>query len=387
LFFLIYRKNKSNFFDVPELKKHFSISVIVPAYNEGRTIEETVEAILRSDYDNIKEIILVNDGSKDDTLKYMNSLAERFPIVKVLDKQNSGKADSINQAIKIARGELIAVIDADSFPSRDAFSKTVGFFEDKLVGVATIPILSRRSEKFLDKIHSLYQILVASNRKLLEKIDGIFVTPGPFALYRKKALKEIGGFDTNNLTEDVEATWHLASKGWKRKMCMATSVTTLLPNKFKAFFRQRVRWTLGGFQTIQKYKKELFNKNIVGYFILPFSAMSIILGFFTLLLVAYLAIRRIITFFIVLNSAIISNTELLQPFSINLIPSVFFFYFILIVIFSGIFSLCLALLLEKKILHRRNLLFLLEYVLFFSIVPVLVFITAIFKFVKKDFKW
>jgi biofilm PGA synthesis N-glycosyltransferase PgaC len=387
LFLLIYLKNKHSLFEIPPLKRHFSISVIIPAYNEGKNIVETVEAVMKTTYDKIIEIILVNDGSKDDTLKYMKELKKVFKIIKIIDKENSGKADSINQALKIARGELIAVIDSDSFPRADAFSKTVGFFEDDLVGVATIPILSRRNKTFLDKIHTVYQILVASNRKFLEKIDAIFVTPGPFALYRKTALEDIGGFDTKNITEDIEATWHLATKGWKRKMCLMSNVTTILPNKLKGFFKQRVRWTIGGFQTCIKYRKELFRGNAVGYFILPFFGFGILLGIFTLFLGTYLLSKKAISAYIFLQASYLTNTNFFSATNINIFPSVILLVSIIMLLMSAIFSVVTIRLLEKKIVHRKNFLFLLCYVLFFTLISPVVFITAIFKFVRKDIKW
>ena len=387
LFVLIYLKNKHSLFEVPKLKKHFSISVIIPAYNEGKNILETVNAVMKSDYDNIKEIILVNDGSTDDTLKYMKEISKKFSLVKVIDKENSGKADSINQALKIARGELVAVIDSDSFPKHDAFSKTVGFFEDDLVGVVTIPILSRRNKKFLDKIHTIYQVLVASNRKFLEKIDGIFVTPGPFALYRRKALLEITGFDVGNITEDIEATWHLASRGWKRKMCLATNATTILPNTLGKFFRQRVRWTIGGFQTMIKYRKEFFKGNIVGYFILPFFAFSVFLGLFTLGLFGYLFLKRFIGGYILLQSSYLTSTSLFSLTNINFFPSIIIILGVIIMVITGIFSAIMILMIEKEIVHKKNIWFLIAYVLFMCVIPPVVFVTAIFKFLKKDIKW
>ncbi len=388
LFLLIYLRNRHNLFEVPELKKHFSISVVIPAYNEGKNIIETVDAVMKSDYDNILEIILINDGSKDDTLQFMREMELKYSTkIKVLDKENSGKADSINQALKIVQGELVAIIDSDSFPKEDAFSKTVGFFEDDLVGCATIPILSRRNTKFLDKIHTVYQILVASNRKFLEKVDGIFVTPGPFALYRKKALDDIGGFDPKNITEDIEATWHLASKGWKRKMCLASHVTTLLPNKLGAFFRQRVRWTIGGFQTVIKYRKEVLKGNVVGYFILPFFAFSIFLGFFTLALLFYLFVKRFISSYILMEASYLTSSSLFSLANINLFPSIIIILSLLLILFATIFSVITIRILEKQIIHRKNLWFLILYITFMSIIPPLTFITAIFKFAKKDVKW
>jgi len=157
LFLLIYLKNRKGLFEYPELKKHFSVSVVVPCWNEGKNIIRTVEAIMNMDYDNLKEVIVVNDGSTDNTLSILKELKKKYPKLVIVDnKKNTGSAAGAkNLGIRIAKGELIACIDADSFPNRDVLKKIVGYFEDKKVGVVTIPHLSLRRETFLDKIHTI----------------------------------------------------------------------------------------------------------------------------------------------------------------------------------------------------------------------------------------
>ncbi len=387
LFFLIYIRNRKTLFNYPPIQKHFSISAIVPCWNEGRNVLETVKAIMKTDYDNLKEIILVNDGSTDNTLEYMLKAKKQFKIIKILNKENSGKADSINQALKIAKGELVAIIDADSFPKSDVFSKLVGYFEDSKIGVVTVPHLSRRKENFLDRVHTYYQILVATNRKFLEILDGVYVTPGPMSLYRKKALEDIGGFDTENITEDIEATWHLAKNGWKRKMCLATTTTTLLPNTLKKFFNQRVRWSIGGLQTAAKYKKEFFKSNMVSYFILPYFILSIFLGIFAIFFFLFLFGKRIFESYIFFNSIYITNGSFFSLFEFNFFPHIIFILSIFLIIITSIFSLLMLMMLEENFLKTKNIKFFFVYLIFLGIIQSVIFITAIFKFIKKDIKW
>ena len=118
LFLILYYKNK----DVLEENRitHIfpTISVLIPAYNEEGTIANTVNAVLDQDYPKNKiEIIAINDGSRDGTLIELKKFGNK---IKILDKKNSGKADSLNQALKIAKGELFAVIDADAYPEKKA---------------------------------------------------------------------------------------------------------------------------------------------------------------------------------------------------------------------------------------------------------------------------
>ena len=112
-YFLLYLRNRKSLFESPKLKKHFSVSILVPAYNEEDVIEETVDSIFHSDYDNILEVIVINDGSKDRTAEIVKKLMKRYPKLKLLNKSNSGKADSLNKGIDISKGELVAVVDSD----------------------------------------------------------------------------------------------------------------------------------------------------------------------------------------------------------------------------------------------------------------------------------
>ena len=264
-FLLIYIQNRKTLFKYPESKKKYSISFIVPGYNEEKTISDTIKHIFDINYKNILEVIIVNDKSSDNTLKIAKQLAKKYPKIKILNNlKNLGKAGSLNRALKISKGELIAVVDADSYPEKESINKMIGFFDDSDVGAVTCPIIARNRNKFFEKLQAIEYKVIALSRKLLDYVDAIYVTPGPLALYRRKALIEINGFDIKNLTEDIEATWHLTHDGWDRRMCLSTNVTTTVPTKFKAWFVQRRRWNIGGLQCISKYRHSLGKKGDCG---------------------------------------------------------------------------------------------------------------------------
>ena len=103
LFTMTFLQNKKEMFNFPKTDKHYSISVLIPAFNEQDSLKGTVESVLKSEY-NIKEIIIINDGSSDNTQKIAKELEKKHSKVKLFDKPNSGKGDSLNQAIKIANG-------------------------------------------------------------------------------------------------------------------------------------------------------------------------------------------------------------------------------------------------------------------------------------------
>ena len=98
-----------------------NIAVVIPARNEAKNIEKTIQSIRQIGKNADANVIIVvsNDGSKDNTLKKLKELKKEIPLIRILDKKNSGKAASINQAIGISKGELIVIVDSDSFPKKD----------------------------------------------------------------------------------------------------------------------------------------------------------------------------------------------------------------------------------------------------------------------------
>lgn len=373
--------------DTPELKRHFSVSVIIAAWNEEDTIEDTVREVFKSDYDNIVEVIVLNDGSTDKTKKIVEKLIKEFPKIYLLNKENSGKAESINQGIKIAKGELIAVVDSDSFPNKDGIRKLVGFFEDKKVGAATCPIFARNKKKFFEVLQAVEYAAIALTRKLLESVNAIYVTPGPLAMYRKKALIEIGGFDKNNMTEDIEVTWHLIVNGWDRKMCMDTHVTTWVPTNFKQWISQRRRWSMGGLQCMLKYKKYFLKKNIMGLFVWPFFVLNSFLGLLGLSLFAYLSISRLVKQYFFMKFSFIADTALVNMNSFYFTPSVLNYFGIVLFILGTIFTLFVLFIMKEDAMKKRNFFKILVYLTLYLMVYPFVMVSAIYKLIRKDMRW
>jgi len=387
LFLSLYAKNKKKLFDYPKTKKKYSITVIVPAFNEEKTIEDTVEAILQSDYP-LKEILVINDGSKDNTLKIARRLARKYKKVKVFTKKNEGsKAAPLNLGLKKAKGELVAVVDADSYPAEDSFRKLVGFFNDKTVGAATCVFVPRNTSKFFEKLQAIEYNIIAFTRKLLGYVDAIYVTPGPLALYRKSALIKIGGFDPNNLTEDIEATWHLAYEGYTRRMCLSTRATTTVPNKFKAWYRQRKRWNIGGLQCISKYKKCFFKKGMLGFFILPFFVLQLFLGLVGLSIFIYLTTTRFLKNYLFVGYSTNIGTPLITMNDIFITPSFLNYLGVILFIVGGIFAVLVLFIMKEKIRGKQNIFNLLFYLLFYLMIYPFIMISAIYHFFRGTGKW
>ena len=143
----------------PKEKKFSSISIIIPAHNEGRYIKECIESCLRADFDGKKEIIVVDDGSIDDTKKIAESFGDR---IKFISKKHTGKSDSINTALRLSSGEVIAVVDGDSYIRKDALPYVVDEIERKNV-VAAACVVRVKNSKYIGmwlNIELLYNSLI-----------------------------------------------------------------------------------------------------------------------------------------------------------------------------------------------------------------------------------
>jgi len=386
LFTMTFLQNKKDMFNFPKTDKHYSISVLIPAFNEQDSLKGTVESVLKSEY-NIKEIIIINDGSSDNTQKIAKELEKKHSKVKLFDKPNSGKGDSLNQAIKIAKGELVAVVDADSYPSEDAILKMVGYFDDEEVGAVTTRILVRNPDNFIQKLQMIEYKVVSFSRRLLGFLDAIYVTPGPLALYRKSALVKVGGFDTKNITEDIEMTWHLVFEGYKIKMSFMPYVTTVAPNGFKKWFKQRVRWNIGGFQTIIKYRRFFMRKGMLGWFILPFFTISLFLGVLGLTILLYRFSKRFLIAYLSTKYSIQTQTSVLMMQDLNLHPSILVFFGLVLLIFGILFTL-FALYVANLRLNEKTTLFSIAFysLIYITLYPVILII-SLYKFATKKYSW
>ena len=311
----------------------------------------------------------------------------KYPKLKLINKPNSGKADSLNQGIKIAESELVAVVDADSYPAKDSFKKLVGYFDDDKLGAVTCSIIPRNREGFFERLQTIEYYVIAFSRKLLEYIDAIYVTPGPLTVYRKEALLKIGGFDTKNLTEDIEATWHLTYMGYKRKMCLATHVTTTVPNKLKAWYKQRRRWSTGGLQCQSKYKKYFLKNGMLGFFILPFFFLQLFLGLLGLSIFVYLITTRFIRDYLFVKYSISAGTPIITMNEFFITPSFLNYLGIILFVFGTLFTILMLYIMKSGVLAKQNIFNISFYLLFYLSVYPFIMITALYNFFMGTGKW
>ncbi len=385
LFLFIYLMNREKFFTYKKPQKNFSLSVIIPAYNEEEGIAETIFSALKSDYKNLKEILVVNDGSTDNTKEIVQEIMKKYPKVELLNKKNTGKADSINYALKKVKTDLVAIIDADSYIKKNALRNMVGYFDNPKIGSVTGRILVKNNKKLLERLQAIEYAMIIFTRKLLEFVEGIWVTPGALSMYMTKALKEVGGFNPKNMTEDVEITWRLIKAGYRIKVAVNAVTYTSVPYTKKAWWRQRIRWDIGGVQTLIAYRKEMFKKSPLGYFIIPLFAVSMFLGLLGLSIFLYLWIKRLILMHGYTSYSVASNIPLLT--SNNLYVNVTTLnFFGAIVLILGL-SLTLFGLSRINPGVRKNFINLAAYFFAYLTIHPVILAVSIYKMIRKDIKW
>ncbi len=292
------------------IKNKMSLSFLVPAHNEEKTIEKTISSIARIQYPkNLFEIIIINDGSADRTEEVSRSIIKKYSDIqiKLLNQKNKGKAAALNNGLRRARYDLIAVVDADSTISSNSVKYMIPHFYDYAVGAVISGIKVEKPQKMLERIQSLEYLVSALLRRFFSALDTLFVTPGVLSIYRKDVLIKLGGFDEGNLTEDFEIAMRLQYNGYRIKSELNSIVYTTVPDTFKSLSAQRIRWGRGFVYNTLKYRDMFFNKkyDLMGMFQLPLNVFGILLFVTASCIILYGALKKIYDY--ILNAVTINS--------------------------------------------------------------------------------
>lgn len=390
LFVFIYFNSRKEIFSSPSSKPE-PVSIVMPCYNDGEHIGEAIESLLHMDYPKeLIEIIVVDDCSKDNSAQIVRRYCEKYSNVRLFStsKNSGGAAEPTNLGIMNAKYNYIAVADADSTPEKNALSKMIGFLQkDSSVAGVTCPVLAKKPENFIQRLQAIEYAIIAFNRKLLDMVDSVYVTPGPFAVYRKKDLISVGLFDKKNMTQDIEIVWRLLSNGFKARMCLDTAVYSATPERFGQWWRQRVRWNIGGTQTLIKYRKYVFRKGMLGLFIIPFFAFSLTLGLIGLLLFSYLFVKRSIISYLSIHYASYANTAFLRFQDLTFQPTILNYLGIMMFVLGVSFSFFALFIMKDKMIGSRNIFNVLFYSLVYLMIYPFIMITGLTKLITGRYSW
>lgn len=244
------------------------VSVIVPAYNEEKVIEKTINALQKSRYDNF-EILVVDDGSKDGTADIVRRLADGNGRLRLIQKANGGKASALNLGFGEARGEYVITIDADTIVLPDTIEHLTAPFEDGTVDAVCGNVKVGNINNIITGFQAVEYITTQNyDRRAFDSLNCISVVPGATGAWRKSKVIEAGGYSDITLTEDADLTLTMLEKGARIVYAPSARSVTEAPEGLRALFKQRFRWSYGTFQCLWKHRRSFF-KGSLGRVALP----------------------------------------------------------------------------------------------------------------------
>ena len=267
--------------------KYPTVTIVVPAWNESKTIIGTVNSLLSLNYPKDRlTLFIIDDGSTDDTLSVAKSF-EGNPQIRVFSKQNGGKFTALNLGIEYCTTDLIGCLDADSFVDSLALREIIPYFDDPEVMAVTPSVQIHKPGNILQKMQETEYMIGEFSRKVFSRINGLYVTPGPFSIYRRDVFTRIGNFVHAYNTEDMEMALRLQSHRMKIENAHTAFVYTVSPASPRALYNQRVRWVSGFLMNaVYNYRFMFLSRRHgnLGLLVLPFAFMSIFIAlFFTVL--------------------------------------------------------------------------------------------------------
>jgi len=236
------------------------ITVQLPIYNEKYVIERLIDVIMEFDYPKDRFEVHVLDDSTDDTV---DLVAERvghyqkqgFQIQQIQRENRTGyKAGALRDAMPFAKGDFIAIFDADFLPRKDFLRKTIPFFDDKKVGVV------QTRWEHINENYSLLTRLQAIQLNVHFSVeqfgrmagDHFLQFNGTAGVWRRQTIEEAGGWEADTLTEDLDLSIRAQIKGWKIEFLEAIGSPAELPAEMNSLKSQQFRWMKGGAETAKK---------------------------------------------------------------------------------------------------------------------------------------
>jgi cellulose synthase/poly-beta-1,6-N-acetylglucosamine synthase-like glycosyltransferase/peptidoglycan/xylan/chitin deacetylase (PgdA/CDA1 family)/spore germination protein YaaH len=248
------------------------VSVIVPAYNEGKVVVATVKSLLASRYDGPLEILVVDDGSHDDTVDVAQRAFAGDHRVTVMTKENGGKASALNYGIARANGDVIIGLDADTVFLPETIHDLVQPLSDLRVGAAAGNAKVGNRINLVTRLQALEYITSQNlDRRAFALLDCITVVPGAVGAWRKSAVDGVGGFRSDTLAEDQDLTIRLHRAGWSVAYVDSAIAYTEAPDSLRGLAKQRFRWSFGTLQCVWKHRAVLFRpaQRALGMFAFP----------------------------------------------------------------------------------------------------------------------
>lgn len=272
-----------------KLARYPRVTIIVPAWNEEKTIYKTIKSLLSLNYPKDKlDIFLVDDGSTDGTFDIMKKFASNtntkktnYPAIRIFKKENGGKHTALNLGLNHTNTEYVGCFDADSMADSEALVRIMSYFEKDPETMAVVPsILARNSGNFIQKAQQEDYNMSVFLKKILSTIGAIHVTPGPLTIFRKKVFDDLGPYRHAHNTEDMEIAYRMQQNHYKIEHCNDAYVYTNTPSSVRTLYKQRLRWIYGFINNTIDYRNLLFKKKYgnFSFFTVPAGILSVLAG-------------------------------------------------------------------------------------------------------------
>ncbi len=279
-----------------------SVAIIIPCYNEAKTLARTTMSVLALVYPKNKlEVILVDDGSKDATASVMEQFRDN-PQVKIILKENGGKHTALNAGIATTNADIVGCLDADSVVEPDALYEAVSSFHSPQVAATTAAMSVHEPKNIVQHMQNAEYTFGILLRHTLSSINGLYVTPGPFSLYRRDVVNTLGGFREGHQTEDLEMALRLQQAGYKIENAPRARVYTQTPVTVRRLVKQRTRWTTGFLRNIlNEYRGLIGNTKYgaLGTLVLPISLTAILSGMALFGMAIFLFVRNLMRSYLI----------------------------------------------------------------------------------------
>lgn len=254
-----------------EIAIYPGVSILIAAYNEVQSIEDTLTSIARQEYRGEIQVVVIDDGSQDDTAHLVRSLQQQYAWLTLLVlEKNAGKAHALNQGLKRAEHDLVITVDADCYLHRVALQTLVERYLSDPPNTRAVAgkILVRNSrDNWLTRAQEWdYFLGISSTKRVQSLYQGTLVAQGAFSIYHREALLEVGGWP-ECVGEDIVLTWALLKAGYRVGHCEEACVFTNAPVTLKQFVRQRQRWARGMMEAFIQHPSILVKPRLSTFFI------------------------------------------------------------------------------------------------------------------------
>lgn len=326
-----------------KLSKYPAVTIVVPCWNEEKTVYKTVRSVLNLNYPKDKlEIMLIDDGSTDGTWDVIRKF-EKYPNVQVFKKPNGGKYTALNMGLELMTTKFFGGLDADSYADPDSLVRLMSYFEEDPSIMAVVPSVTVHNAKtIIQNAQKAEYNMGVFFKKMLSFLGAINVTPGPLTIFKKQVFDDLGPYKHGHNTEDMEIAYRMQKHHYKIEHCNDAYVFTNTPPTIKKLYKQRLRWIYGFINNTLDYRGVLFKRKYGN-----FALFTLPLGILSILSVSYLFGRITYNFIDFLYSKIIVYQTIglsfgkfnFDPFFISTNASMFLVVVIYtLIVFSMVFG-------------------------------------------------